>query len=55
MYVQYIIKNESDKSLKAKLAVESNICDLNFLTDKKNYLFWAINTKLFFQSIPAIF
>ena len=35
MYVQYIIKNESDKPLKAKLAVESNICDLNFLTEKK--------------------
>ena len=36
MYVQYIIKNESDKPLKAKFAVESNICDVSFLNEKKS-------------------
>ena len=35
MYVQYIIKNESEKPLKAKFAVESNILDIPFLMDKK--------------------
>ena len=36
MYVQYIIRNESNKPLKAKFAVESNICDISFLNDKKS-------------------
>ncbi len=36
MYVQYIIKNESDKPLRAKFAVESNICDIPFLSTKKS-------------------
>ncbi len=36
MYVQYIIKNESDKPLNAKFAVESNICDISYLLDKKS-------------------
>ena len=36
MYVQYIIKNESDKPLNAKFAVESNICDISFVTTKKS-------------------
>lgn len=36
MYVQYIIKNESDKPLKAKFAVESNISDVSFVNDKKS-------------------
>lgn len=35
MYVQYIIKNESEKALKAKFAVETNILDIPFLMDKK--------------------
>ena len=35
MYVQYIIKNESDKPLKAKFAVESNFCDISFLSNNK--------------------
>ena len=35
MYVQYIIKNESDKPLVAKFAVESNLCDIAYLTEKK--------------------
>ena len=35
MYVQYIIRNESDKPLKAKFAVESNISDISFLNDMK--------------------
>ena len=34
MYVQYILRNESDKPLKAKFAVESNISDISFLSDK---------------------
>ena len=38
MYVQYIIKNESDKPLKAKFAVEANLCDISFLTEKKSGL-----------------
>ena len=32
MYVQYIIKNESDKPLHAKFAVESNITDIPFIS-----------------------
>lgn len=36
MYVQYIIRNDSNKPLKAKFAVESNICDISFLNDKKS-------------------
>ncbi len=36
MYVQYIIKNESDKPLNAKFAVESNISDFSFLINKKS-------------------
>ena len=35
MYVQYIIKNESDKPLIAKFAVESNLSDISFVSDKK--------------------
>ena len=35
MYVQYIIKNESDKVLKAKFAVEANIADVSFMTQAK--------------------
>ena len=36
MYVQYIIKNESDKPLHAKFAVESNISDISFVSNKKS-------------------
>ena len=36
MYVQYIIKNESDKPLKAKFAVESNISDITYIYNKKS-------------------
>ena len=36
MYVQYIIKNESEKPLKAKFAVESNISDVTFYNEKKS-------------------
>lgn len=36
MYVQYIIKNESDKTLGAKFAVESNISNIFFKNDDKN-------------------
>ena len=36
MYVQYIIKNESDKPLIAKFAVESNISDISFVSTKKS-------------------
>jgi len=36
MYVQYIIKNESEKPLKAKFAVEANISDISYLNDQKN-------------------
>ena len=35
MYVQYIIKNESEKPLHAKFAVESNITDVSFMTNAK--------------------
>ena len=35
MYVQYIIKNESDKPLRAKFAVESNISDVSFMNGAK--------------------
>ena len=35
MYVQYIIKNESDKTLNATFAVESNISDVSFITNQK--------------------
>ena len=35
MYVQYIIKNESDKTLGAKFAVESNIENIFFKNDDK--------------------
>ncbi len=35
MYVQYIIKNESDKNLGAKFAVESNIANIFFRNDDK--------------------
>ena len=35
MYVQYIIKNESEKPLKAKFAVESNISDVSYMTSAK--------------------
>ncbi len=35
MYVQYIIKNESDKTLGAKFAVESNIANIFFRNDDK--------------------
>ncbi len=35
MYVQYIIRNESDKPLKAKFAVESNISDISFTATSK--------------------
>ena len=36
MYVQYIIRNESNKTLNAKFAVESNITDLSFVTCLKS-------------------
>ena len=35
MYVQYIIRNESEKPLHAKFAVESNIADISFITTGK--------------------
>ena len=35
MYVQYIIRNESDKVLSAKFAVEANIADVSFMTSAK--------------------
>ena len=35
MYVQYIIKNESDKTLGAKFAVESNFANIFFRNDDK--------------------
>ena len=35
MYVQYIIKNESDKTLGAKFAVESNLANIFFRNDDK--------------------
>lgn len=37
MNIQYIIKNESDKKLNLKFAVESNFCDLNYLQDNPGY------------------
>lgn len=36
--VQYILKNESTRPLKVKLAVESNLADVNFEKGKVNYL-----------------
>ena len=36
MYVQYIIRNESEKPLKAKFAVESNISDVTFTSSSKS-------------------
>lgn len=36
MYVQYIIRNESEKPLKAKFAVESNISDISFTSSSKS-------------------
>ena len=36
MYVQYIIRNESEKPLKAKFAVESNISDVSFTLNSKS-------------------
>ena len=36
MYVQYIIKNESEKPLHAKFTVESNICDVSYFSEKKS-------------------
>ena len=36
MYVQYIIRNESDKPLKAKFAVESNLSDISFCSTQKS-------------------
>ena len=35
MYVQYIIRNESNKPLQAKFAVECNIADVSFITSGK--------------------
>ena len=37
MYVQYILKNESEKKLKIKFAVESNFACLNYTSGNKNY------------------
>ena len=37
MYVQYILKNESDKKLSAKFIVESNIAHTNFDLDNPYY------------------
>lgn len=37
MNVQYIIKNESDKPLKAKFAVESNFANTNYNSDNEKY------------------
>jgi hypothetical protein len=37
MTVQYILKNESQKQMNLKLAVESNFCDVNFESDKVSY------------------
>lgn len=37
MYVQYIIKNESNKKLNAKFAVESNLTHINFIPENINY------------------
>ena len=36
MYAQYIIRNESEKPLKAKFAVESNISDISFTSSSKS-------------------
>lgn len=36
MYVQYIIRNENEKPLKAKFAVESNISDVSFTLNSKS-------------------
>ena len=36
MYVQYIIRNESEKPLKAKFAVESNLSDVSFCNNQKS-------------------
>ena len=38
LMVQYILKNESTKPLKLKLAVESNFADVNFENETINYL-----------------
>ena len=38
LMVQYILKNESSKPLKLKLAVESNFADVNFENETTNYL-----------------
>ena len=35
--VQYILKNESSKPMNLKLAVESNLCDVNFENEKVSY------------------
>ena len=35
--VQYILKNESPKTMNLKLAVESNLCDVNFESEKVSY------------------
>jgi len=37
MIVQYILKNESNKALKLKLAVESNLADVNFEEGRISY------------------
>ena len=36
MYVQYILKNDSDKPLIAKFTVESNITDVSYISNKKS-------------------
>lgn len=37
MYVQYIIRNDSNKQLKAKFAVESNFANVNYNPDEVTY------------------
>ncbi len=37
MTVQYILKNDSPKTMNLKLAVESNFCDVNFESEKVSY------------------
>ena len=62
MYVQYIIKNESDKTLGAKFAVESNFANIFFRNDDKtgfnietvdNGEIFVINPKKSTQDINA--
>lgn len=37
LYVQYILRNESDKVLKMKFAVESNLTNVNFAEDNNSF------------------